>query len=126
LYQTNEEFFLAEEVIMHPHYSSYEIVNDLCILKFNSNGDLNLQAHNSAAACLPIEGDRPAHGTRCWAAGWGLMNPRQMAEELQEVDLQAAVYLAYIDNFCHIGGIRQYFATNVRYLQKNKFIFSTF
>jgi hypothetical protein len=89
--------FNPEEVIMHPNYNSRLIENDLCILKFNSDGDINLRAHNSDAVCLPSAGDTPAHGTRCWAAGWGLklseiqqdgkvsMEP---ARELQEVDLQ--------------------------------------
>jgi len=65
------------------------------MLKFNSNGDVNLKSIKSDAVCLPSSGDTPAHGTRCWSAGWGLMrvpDRRELATELQEVDLQAAVF----------------------------------
>jgi len=79
----------VERVIMHPDYTTIGIVNDICILKFNSNGNINLEAHKADAVCLPNAGDEPAHGTRCWSAGWGLMQEgRSPAIELQEVDLQ--------------------------------------
>merc|ERR1712210_340214 len=84
--------FIAEQVIMHPNYQTIGILNDVCVLKFNSAGNINLKAHNSDAVCLPSPGFEPAHGTRCWSAGWGLMTSphggREMAEKLQEVDLQ--------------------------------------
>lgn len=84
--------FTAEQVIMHPNYQTIGILNDVCVLKFNSAGNINLKAHNSDAVCLPSAGFEPAHGTRCWSAGWGLMTSphggREMAEKLQEVDLQ--------------------------------------
>ena len=94
---------------MHPNYNSANIENDLCILKFNSDGDINLRDHNSDAVCLPSAGDSPAHGTRCWAAGWGMKLSdiqhadkvsMEMARELQEVDLQAAVFFCnYLSHF---------------------------
>ena len=47
----------------------------------------------TAPACLPSEQKHPAHGTRCWAAGWGhhwgLNDPSIVVSTiLQEVDLE--------------------------------------
>ena len=41
----------------------------------------------AAQACLPVKDSTPSHGTRCWAAGWGVMSDRNPADMLQEVDL---------------------------------------
>lgn len=84
--------FIADEVIVHPEYKQVGLVNDICILKFNKNGAVNLKLHNGAPACLPKPGTQPAHGTRCWSAGWGLVDHpagfKSLPQELQEVDLQ--------------------------------------
>jgi len=86
-----EKKVTAERVILHPEYRQSGLVNDICILKFNGNGQVNLKSHNGDAACLPNRGEEPSHGTICWAAGWGLVNSpwgKSMPQELQEVDLQ--------------------------------------
>merc|ERR1712025_876836 len=73
-YDFGEKKIKADRVIVHPDYRQVGLINDICILKFNGNGAVNLKSHNGAAACLPKAGEMPEHGTRCWAAGWGLVD----------------------------------------------------
>lgn len=85
-YEDGQKTFTAKSIIIHPNYSKRTIANDICIVKF---GNMGLEAHPTAAhACLPEEHFVPAHNTKCWTAGWGVMSNGRAADVLQEVDLQ--------------------------------------
>lgn len=85
LHDEGEQTFRAISVHVHPKYSRRTIENDICVVKFST---LELSRRQTAAnACLPPSGYTPPHGTKCWAAGWGIMSSGKPAEVLQEVDL---------------------------------------
>lgn len=80
-----EATFHAKSVTVHPNYSRRTVVNDICIVKF-SNMALSRRPI-AAAVCLPPSAYHPPAGTKCWTAGWGYNDKGQVAEKLQEVDL---------------------------------------
>jgi hypothetical protein len=62
------------------------VAHDICIIKFP---DMSLKSRPTAArACLPPKNWHPKEGTKCWAAGWGIMEKNNIASDLQEVDLE--------------------------------------
>ena len=42
----------------------------------------------AAPACLPSDKKHPAHGSRCWTAGWGVTESMNGSTILQEVDVE--------------------------------------
>lgn len=77
----------ALSIQMHEEYNKETLVNDICILKFPPMR-LNKFA---APACLPADGQHPAPGTLCWAAGWGKTGDKWTSSTnavLHEVDLK--------------------------------------
>ena len=76
----------AISIHVHPSYNRHTMENDICVVKFPS---FMLNRRKTAAhACLPPVGETPPHGTRCWSAGWGMINNGTLANVLQEVDLK--------------------------------------
>ena len=93
-----EQTFRAKSLHVHPKYSRRTIANDICIVKFPSMG--LARRPTAAHACLPPIGYTPPHGTRCWAAGWGVMDSGRAAEVLQAVlEIDYCIFLTKISIF---------------------------
>jgi len=62
----NEQFISSARVIRHPNYSSYNINNDIMLIKLSKPATLNafVQAVALPTSCAPA-------GTMCKVSGWG-------------------------------------------------------
>ena len=61
-----EQFISSSRVIRHPNYSSYNINNDIMLIKLSKPATLNQYVQPVA---LPTE--CAADGTMCTVSGWG-------------------------------------------------------
>ena len=61
-----EQWISSSRVIRHPRYSSYNINNDIMLIKLSKPAELNqyVQAVALPTSCAPA-------GTMCRVAGWG-------------------------------------------------------
>ena len=62
----NEQFIRSSRVIRHPNYSSYNINNDIMLIKLSTPAKLNQYVQ---AVALPTS--CAAAGTMCTVSGWG-------------------------------------------------------
>ena len=62
----NEQFITSSRVIRHPNYSSYNIDNDIMLIKLSKPATLNQYVQ---AVALPTS--CAAAGTKCLVSGWG-------------------------------------------------------
>nr|XP_033958128.1 polyserase-2-like [Pseudochaenichthys georgianus] len=62
----NEQFISSSRVIRHPNYNSYNIDNDIMLIKLSTPATLNqyVQAVALPSSCAPA-------GTMCTVSGWG-------------------------------------------------------
>ncbi|KAM9852074.1 uncharacterized protein ACBR49_005182 [Aulostomus maculatus] len=78
-----EQFIRSERVIRHPNYSSYNINNDIMLIKLSKPASLNKYVQPVAlpTSCAPA-------GTMCKVSGWGnTMSPTADKNKLQCLDL---------------------------------------
>ncbi|CAL8340321.1 trypsin-1 [Gadus morhua] len=78
-----EQFISSSRVIRHPNYSSYNIDNDVMLIKLRTPATLNQYVQTVAlpAACA-------AAGTMCTVSGWGdTMSSTDDSDKLQCLDL---------------------------------------
>ena len=62
----NEQFITSSRAIGHPNYSSYNIDNDIMLIKLSKPATLNQYVQ---AVALPTS--CAAAGTKCLVSGWG-------------------------------------------------------
>ncbi|KAK0150815.1 Trypsin-1 [Merluccius polli] len=81
--EDTEQFISSSRVIRHPNYSSYNINNDIMLIKLRTPATLNayVQAVALPTACAPA-------GTMCTVSGWGnTMSSTADKNKLQCLDL---------------------------------------
>ncbi|CAL8289927.1 unnamed protein product [Merluccius merluccius] len=81
--EDTEQFISSSRVIRHPNYSSYNINNDIMLIKLRTPAILNayVQAVALPTACAPA-------GTMCTVSGWGnTMSSTADGNKLQCLDL---------------------------------------
>merc|ERR1719330_503452 len=67
----NEQIKGAKQVIMHPHYDSTTMHQDLALVQLSEPMDMT---DCVGTVCLPTEGQDVAGGTtNCWISGWGTL-----------------------------------------------------
>uniref|UniRef100_A0A8D3DXR5 trypsin n=1 Tax=Scophthalmus maximus TaxID=52904 RepID=A0A8D3DXR5_SCOMX len=79
----SEQFIRSSRVIRHPNYSSYNINNDIMLIKLSKPATLNQYVQPVAlpSACAPA-------GTMCKVSGWGnTMSSTADSNKLQCLDL---------------------------------------
>ncbi|XP_073728830.1 uncharacterized protein [Misgurnus anguillicaudatus] len=81
--ENTEQFIYSERVIRHPQYNSWNIDNDIMLIKLSSSADLNSYVQPVAlpSACA-------AAGTKCLVSGWGnTMSSTADSNKLQCVEV---------------------------------------
>ncbi|XP_067094676.1 trypsin-1-like [Osmerus mordax] len=79
----NEQFISSARVIRHPNYSSYNINNDIMLIKLSKPATLNafVQPVALPTSCAPA-------GTMCKVSGWGnTMSSSANGDKLQCLDI---------------------------------------
>ncbi|XP_031432284.1 trypsin-1-like isoform X2 [Clupea harengus] len=79
----NEQFIKSSRVIRHPNYSSYNIDNDIMLIKLSKPATLNQYVQ---AVALPTS--CAAAGTKCLVSGWGnTMSSSVSGDKLQCLEI---------------------------------------
>ncbi|XP_065116950.1 trypsin-2-like [Paramisgurnus dabryanus] len=81
--ENTEQFIYSERVIRHPQYNSWNIDNDIMLIKLSSSAALNAYVQPVAlpSACA-------AAGTKCLVSGWGnTMSSTADSNKLQCVEV---------------------------------------
>ena len=66
----NEQNIPIADIIFHPAYNPSNYENDLALIKLSRKARLNDMVKT---ACLPDQNTTFATGTKCYIAGWGLL-----------------------------------------------------
>ena len=67
--ENTEQFITSSRVIKHPRYSSYNINNDIMLIKLSKPATLN-----SYVRTVALPSSCAGSGTRCLVSGWGNMS----------------------------------------------------
>lgn len=92
-----EQFISSSRVIRHPRYSSYNIDNDVMLIKLSSPATLNQHVKTVAlpSSCAPA-------GTMCKVSGWGnTMSSSESCQNSSDQILPFSCWASVIENSNH-------------------------
>ncbi|XP_049548681.1 trypsin beta-like [Anopheles darlingi] len=75
--------FVVDQVINHPHYNDFTLVNDVCVISTTTD----LVGPNIAPIALDPSGATHAPGSRAVLSGWGADHTGSLPVILQRVDI---------------------------------------
>ncbi|XP_076469212.1 uncharacterized protein LOC143299720 [Babylonia areolata] len=80
----NEDKYKVADIIVHDHYDSHSLDNDIALLKLATPVEIG---YHVGVACLPMDDRHLMGGEEGKVTGWGRIEMKNLSEELRELPL---------------------------------------